>query len=102
MMRFKTLFPVILSFIVVFFLTSVVSAELVPWSSIEYTASANVVRKRLDDGTIKAEDYQQTIGPPLPAVASAQITYAVDYYARGSSQVGGSSIDISTSVYSCG
>ncbi len=87
----------LLSIITITFLfqLTIADAEEVPWTGIEYTASAKAEIIDLQ------EDYQETIGPPLPIDVSAYVNRA-EYEASGSSQVDSSIINISTSALACG
>jgi hypothetical protein len=96
-MKFKTLLLIIavVITIAIFSLPAGTYAEQVPWTSIEYSASAKAEIIDLN------EDYQETIGPPLPIDAYAYVNSGQND-TGGSSHVDSSIIDINTWAHSCG
>jgi hypothetical protein len=98
-MRFKTLLLIIAIVIISSSLSVVTDAEQVPWSSIEYSASAKA-ETFVPKGVISS-DYEENLGPPLPVTASALVQYA-PHESSGSSEVDSSFIDIDTLAFSCG
>ena len=101
-MSFKTI-PFITIFLNFFiFSPSIIDAEQVQWSSINYEAKAHA---KIWPGINYKEDSQESFGPPLPIDASAYVDRGVEptyYYANSSSHVESSIIDIITEVEGCG
>jgi hypothetical protein len=94
-MKYKTLFLITTIVITSFSLPAGTYAEQVPWISIEYIASAKAEIIGLK------EDYQETIGPPLPIDASAYVNNG-QFDASVSIHVDSSIIDVNNWAYSCG